>query len=69
MAVKSVSRPLTRKGRATPTTVARPSMICHFGGDKLVITPTHLQQQYLVARGLHPVLAVIAAPLIFGEAD
>ena len=69
MSIKTVSRPHTRKGRATPTTVARPSMIRQLSADRSIITPAELQHQHLIARGLRPALAVITAALFFGEAE
>ena len=69
MAVKSASRPLTRRSRATPTTVARPHTICHFAGDGPILTLTQLQQQHLVGVfNLPPTLAADVAELVFGGA-
>ena len=66
MAVKSAPCP-TRRSRAILAD-ARPSIRLLVGND-CRFTPKVLQHQYLMARyGLCSAFAVIAAPLVFGEA-
>ena len=67
MSIITAARPPTRKGRAVPADT-RPSFRL-LASNECCFTPKVLQHQYLMAHyGLCPAFAVIAAPLVFGEA-